>query len=570
MKYFIYKSTLTIGIIALLTYSCSDPLDIKPSSMRTGENFITSDENAIMAVNAIYNEMAKSHRWGNGRLESNYSDIGEMLADFSEMGSVKGDYDDLERMIEWRPYTDEIILDGIWQRCYTGIYKANYVLVNLPEAPIDESLKKRLMAEALFLRGHFFLRLVKVFGSVPLPTDIVYPSEYSNSVQETVHDGYLLAADDFLNAIPDLPEKSQYAPDDLGRATKGAAKAMLARLYLFQVGMDKEASESLWESVYKYSNEVITSGQYDLANNYATIFEPEGENNIESIFEVQYGASASLNQGIGAGTSAVGTTIQIRNGIRGAENKDLPGGWGYFQPTQLLVDEFEKGDPRLSSSVYGPNYNGGIVYGIPRNYDLGQMQSEYYNRKIAIDPVSEAASLSLAPSNGARNVRVIRYADVVLMHAESAYHLGKTGEAQNDLEKIRERARNSTYCKGYNNGSSRYTPTGKTNVLPKVTASGSDLLEAIWHERAVELALESQRYWDLVRTGRYLERLDVIRANSKDPLATELRFANLDLRANCEARCIEGPRGIKDIPVFPLPGVEAMQWNLKQLVDIYQ
>jgi len=569
MKKFINIPVLIVGIIALLTYSCTDRLDIEPSSLRTGENFVTSDENAIMAVNAIYNEMAKSHRWGNGQLESNYFEIGEMLADFSEMGSVKGDYDDLERMIEWRPFTDEIILNGIWKRCYRGIYKANYVLTNLPEAPINELLKKRLMAEALFLRGNFFLRLVKVFGSVPLPTNIIYPADYGNAVQETVHDGYMLAANDFRNAISNLPEKSEYAVEDMGRATKGAAQAMLARLYLLQVGMDKEANESLWDSVYSYTNTVITSGEYDLASNYASIFEPEGENNVESIFEVQYGESASLNQGIGASNSAIGNTFQIRCGIRGADNEGLPGGWGYFQPSQLLVDEFEDGDPRLSSSVYGPNYNGGIVYGIPRNFDLSQMQSEYYNRKIAIDPVLEADALSLAPSNGARNVRVIRYADVLLMHAEASYHLGKTGEALMDLEKVRDRARNSTYCKGYSNGSTGYVPTGNSNTLPIVNASGTDLLEAIWHERAVELSLESQRYWDLVRTGRYLDRLDVKKASSKDPLATELRFANMDIRANCQARCIEGPRGIKDIPVFPLPGVEAIQWNLTQLIDVY-
>ena len=427
-----------------------------------------------------------------------------------------------------------------------------------------------MKGEALFLRGYFFLELVKVFGSVPLPTDIIYPNEFNEVKQESVHDGYILAASDIRKAIALLPEKSQYSVEDLGRATKGAAQAMLARLYLLQVGMDKDAGETLWDSVYFYTNNVIVSGEYALAANYATIFEPEGENNVESIFEIQYGESASLNQDVGASPSAIGNTMQIRCGIRGAENEGLPGGWGYFQPTQLLVDEFEDGDPRLSSCVYGPNYNSGIVYGIQRNYNLSQMQSEYYNRKLAIDPVLEAEALSLAPSNGARNVRVMRYADVLLMHAEAAYHLGKTGEAQNDLEQVRERARNSTYCKGYNDGGRNYVPVNNTTILPNVTATGADLLNAIWHERAVELALESHRYWDLVRTGRYLERLDVIKATSKDPLATELRFANMDIRANCESRCIEGPRGKKDIPIFPLPGVEAIQWNLTQIVDAYK
>jgi hypothetical protein len=198
------------------------------------------------------------------------------------------------------------------------------------------------------------------------------------------------------------------------------------------------------------------------------------------------------------------------------------------------------------------------------------MQSEYYNRKIAIDPDLEAEALSLSPSNGARNVRVVRYADVLLMNAEAAYHLGKEGEARDDLEMIRARARNSTYCKGFKVDSKGYTPTGNSNILPEVTATGTDLLHAIWHERSVELALEGQRYWDLVRTGRYLERLNVKRETSKDPLATELRFANVDISSNCATRCIEGPRGKNDVPLFPLPGDEAIQWNLSQLVDAYK
>jgi len=198
------------------------------------------------------------------------------------------------------------------------------------------------------------------------------------------------------------------------------------------------------------------------------------------------------------------------------------------------------------------------------------MMSEYYNRHLAIDPELEAESLSTAASNSSRNLRVMRYADVLLMHAEAAYYLGSEGEALADLELIRDRARQSTFCKGYTRGSTDYEATHFAGNLPPVAASGQDLLEAIWHERSVELALEDMRYWDLVRTGRYLDRLDVIKATSKDPMATDLRFANIDLRGNCEARCIEGPRGTRDIPIFPLPGAEALKWNLTQLIDLYK
>lgn len=410
-----------------------------------------------------------------------------------------------------------------------------------------------------------------MFGSIPITEGIIPTESYGKIPQKNLHECFEIAASHFEKAIDRLPTKNQYESKNIGRATKGAAQAMLARLYMLQEGMDKDCQIAAWDSVYKYTDLVIKSGEYNLANNYATIHEPEGENNIESIFEIQFGSSSVLNSGSGTSREDIGTTSQIRCGIRSAQNEGLPGGWGYYQPSQLLVDEFEDKDPRLTCTVYGPNYNDGIVYGMKRNYDLSDMQSEYYNRHLAIDPELEAKDLMTATSNSSRNVRVIRYADVLLMNAEAAYHQGKESEALDKLEMVRQRARNSTFAKGFVLGKgSTYVNTGYSNNLPKVTTTGQELLEAIWHERSVELALEDMRYWDLVRTGRYLDRLDIVRATSKDPTATELRFANIDLRANCTARCIQGPRGVKDIPIFPLPGEEAIKWNLTQIIDLYK
>lgn len=555
--------------LSLLITSCTDFLDVEPSSLRTGDNFLNNDENAEMAINAAYNILAGHERWQGGLLESSAFYIGEILADYAEMGAHKGDYDDLERMIEWRPYTDEIILFGIWDRSYEGIYRCDYVLEGLPDAPVTPALKARIMGEAYFLRGMNILRLVKVFGNIPVEDGIILPDEYGKIPQKSMHEGFELAAECFRQGVVRLPKQSEYPASDMGRATKGAAQAMLARLYMLEAGMDKDAVTGAWDSVYKYTDLVIKSQEYGLIDNYARLFEPEGENSRESIFELQFGSSASLNIGLGGSRSAIGATSQIRCGIRSAENEGLPGGWGYYQPTQILVDEYEVKDPRLSCAVYGPNFNSGIVYGIKRNYNLSDMMSEYYNRHLAIDPVLEAEQLSTSASNSSRNVKVMRYADVLLMHAEAAWHLGHEGEAIADLEMIRQRARHSTYCKGYKLGSTTYDPTGWTGNLPPVNASGQDLLEAIWHERSVELALEDLRYWDLVRTGRYLDRLDVKKATSKDPMATVMRFSTIDLRGNCQARCIEGPRGVKDIPIFPLPGAEAIKWNLTQIIDLY-
>lgn len=566
----IVRKGTTSLIMLLLVSSCSF-LDIDPTAIRTGDSFMNDETNAELAINAAYNSLASHERWSDGLLESHSFYIGEIMADFAEMGSHKGDFDDLERMIEWRPYTDEIILYCTWKRCYDGIYRCDYVLENIGEAPISESLKQRIEGEAYFLRAMNILRLTTMFGSIPITEGIIPTESYGKIPQKNLHECFEIAASHFEKAIDRLPTKNQYESKNIGRATKGAAQAMLARLYMLQEGMDKDCQIAAWDSVYKYTDLVIKSGEYNLANNYATIHEPEGENNIESIFEIQFGSSSVLNSGSGTSREDIGTTSQIRCGIRSAQNEGLPGGWGYYQPSQLLVDEFEDKDPRLTCTVYGPNYNDGIVYGMKRNYDLSDMQSEYYNRHLAIDPELEAKDLMTATSNSSRNVRVIRYADVLLMNAEAAYHQGKESEALDKLEMVRQRARNSTFAKGFVLGKgSTYVNTGYSNNLPKVTTTGQELLEAIWHERSVELALEDMRYWDLVRTGRYLDRLDIVRATSKDPTATELRFANIDLRANCTARCIQGLRGVKDIPIFPLPGEEAIKWNLTQIIDLYK
>lgn len=561
----------SIALVTLLFASSCSFLDIEPTAIRTGDNFMNDETNAELAINAAYNSLASHERWSDGLLESHSFYIGEIMADYAEMGSHKGDFDDLERMIEWRPYTDEIILYCTWKRCYDGIYRCDYVLENISEAPISEALKQRIEGEAYFLRGMNILRLATMFGSIPITEGIIQPESYGKIPQKNLHECFEIAAHHFGEAINKLPTKNQYESKNLGRATKGAAQAMLARLYMLQEGMDKDCQIAAWDSVYKYTDLVIKSSEYALVNNYATIHEPEGENNIESIFEIQFGSSSILNSGSGNSREDIGTTSQIRCGIRSAQNEGLPGGWGYYQPSQLLVDEYEAKDPRLTCVVYEPNYNEGIVYGVKRNYDLSDMQSEYYNRRLAIDPALEAEALMTATSNSSRNVRVIRYADVLLMNAEAAYHLGREAEVQDKLEMVRQRARNSTYAKGFVAGKGNvYVNTGYSNNLPKVTATGQELLEAIWHERSVELALEDMRYWDLVRTGRYLDRLDVIKATSKDPTAIELRFANIDLRANCAARCIAGPRGVKDIPIFPLPGEEAIKWNLSQIIDLYK
>ena len=233
-----------------------------------------------------------------------------------------------------------------------------------------------------------------------------------------------------------------------------------------------------------------------------------------------------------------------------------------------MVNEFENGDPRLSCTVYGPNYNNGILYGEKKKYDRNEQGSEWLNRKAAL-PVKPALGKAAD-----RNIKLIRYADVLLMNAEAAFHLSKEGEARDKVNMVRQRARKSTYCMGYAQGKMDYsaTPTNTTNLLPDISASvtGQNLLNAIWHERRVELAMEQLRFFDLTRTGRFLDAMEQekevkrrtggVYANSYRP-AINTFFAGI--RNHISARCLNGPNGNK-VYVFPIPPTEVEAYGLQQ------
>jgi hypothetical protein len=326
-----------------------------------------------------------------------------------------------------------------------------------------------------------------------------------------------------------LPEKAEYAEADLGRATKGAARAYMARVIMYQLGTDNTNGHT-WADVRTYTQAVISSSQYALMANYAQIFEDEGENGVESIFEVQNFETTDEWGSIKTGTTA--TIFQ---------NNRSTWGWGFNNPTQSLVDEFEDGDPRLPCTAYT---DGDVVHGVMQQVDFPeQNETGFLNRKAAtVKPASTKAS--------GQNARKMRYADVLLMHAEASYFTGDESTARQVLNQIRERARQSTRPKGTEEGTLTYEPyaPGELDdalppILPVVT--GQALLDAIHHERRVELGMEGLRFWDQVRTGRFISSLP----------------------AEAQTRAME--RSITDgvvnpIPVMPIPLDEVQTWGLTQ------
>ncbi|WP_315819446.1 RagB/SusD family nutrient uptake outer membrane protein [Paraflavitalea speifideaquila] len=247
----------------------------------------------------------------------------------------------------------------------------------------------------------------------------------------------------------------------VGRVTKGTANTLIAKTKLYR---------NDWGAALAKCEEVISSTQYTLQSSFAKYFTEEGENTSESIFEVQMYENTN-------GSVKYGNSYNQVQGVRGSGDWDL--GWGFNVPTADLINAFEAGDPRKAATVL----TSGGPEGVPAS--LGAIQPNW-NKKVYTDPARRLAT-------GDRfgfwlNVRMLRYADVLLMAAEAANEVGgvaNTTKALGYLEQIRARAR-----------------AGNNAVLPPVvTTDKAALRTAIRHERRIEMAMEHERFYDLVRWG---------------------------------------------------------------------
>lgn len=454
--------SLLILLSAAMLGGCKGFLEKEPLTSVTTANFFQTEEDALRALTAAYSTLqydgqltpSGHFRWFWGDIVSDDSEKG---------GSGPNDAASLFRLenFEGRPANE--LLAAEWRADYDGVYYANVVLQFVPDIEMNPFLKARILAEAKFIRAYMYYQLVTVFGGVPLVTKTLSPSEdlIPRATEEEI---WAQIESDLKAAIPDLPMRSEYRPEDLGRVSQGAAQAMLLKAYVWQ---------KKWQDAATVAKEITDSGQYSLVPNYRDIFTEAGENGPESVFEIQY-----MNRSNGDwGRFEEGTLTNVFQRARG----DF-GGYGFNIPTQDLVDEFETGDPRLGFSIFKE----GDVMGDRGTFtkDKTGYPHDYYARKYFINR-SEEAPTGDANVNGPSNDRVIRYADVLLMYAEAAYHTNDEARARSLVNQVRARARGTN-----------------SSILPDVTASGNVLLGAIYHERRVELALEGHRFFDLVRSGR--------------------------------------------------------------------
>lgn len=348
-----------------------------------------------------------------------------------------------------------------YTECYNAIYFANEALVLANSMADTARTKKRLMAESLFLRSLMYYRLAQAFGGVPYVDKVLSQTDKTPG-RSTREEIWGHTETDLKWAAQNLPTRvERNSTGNSGRPTQNTAKALLAKVYMYQ---------KQWSNAFALTNEIISSGDNDLSTPYNEIFTEAKEYGPESVFEVYCEQKPSEQIYM----SSQHAQIQ---GFRGIPNL----GWGFNAPSQVLMDAYEAGDPRKKASII---QDGDTLDGKKSKADAASYK--FFNKKAYVS-LAERNLYGRAtdPQGYWSNIRIIRYADVLLMHAEAACELGNSTEALAKLEMVRERARG-----------------GNATVLPKITATNqSELRAKIHQERRIELAMEWERFFDLVRWG---------------------------------------------------------------------
>ncbi|MBN2480432.1 MAG: RagB/SusD family nutrient uptake outer membrane protein [Bacteroidales bacterium] len=476
MKTTFYK-LLIITLFASSFYACEDILNTELKGSYTTETFFVSEENAVLSVNAAYRPLSFATDGAEIWV------VGDTRSDDAIKGGDAGDKADAGDIDEFVENTNNGVVATIWGNYYEGITRCNYAIENIgamsPDI-INVELQARLVAEAKFLRAYYYFLLINIYGDVPVLLETKLASELQIA-PSTVSDIYLQIEKDCDEAQQVLPV--EYPVNHVGRATKGAALALLARSYLYQ---------EKWQDAYETAM-LLTQAPYtyQLMPNYQHNFNVAYENNSESVFEIQHLSRQDPFSG------------NLLNQVFAAP-ADYGMGEGYYfnQPTQDFVDAFETvniagtiyTDPRLDYTIGRENAQ------LPWIDDTIAYSSDWtetgYIAKKQLQPIAEIPGN--IKGDGDLNYTAIRYADVLLWIAEAYNEDGNSAAALIYLNAVRKRARE---CFQVDENLLNYpdTPEG---LLEDISVTDQDILrDMIRQERRTELGFEFHRYFDIMRYG---------------------------------------------------------------------
>ncbi|SEM83153.1 Starch-binding associating with outer membrane [Mucilaginibacter gossypiicola] len=441
-----------------------DFLDKAPLDSVNTSNYYKTAEDAVNAVNAAYQPLQRPKLY-NFRIWTT-----DIMAGNSITGAGGGT-DGIETQDEQNFVTTSAnagVLD-VYRGPAPGILQCNIVLQKVPAISMDETLKNRVLGEARFLRALYYFNLVRLFGDVPLITKPQVVGDDLKVKRAPKADVYALIIQDLTEAITALPAASSYSGADIGRASKGSATGLLAKVYL-TLG-DYQKTVDLCKQV--------TALGYSLNSNYADNFSATKKNTAESLFEVQY--SGATTYGFFDDFNQASWTSTFT----GPRNSDFVGGaYGWDQPTQEFVNDYESGDLRKDLTVLYPDCPAfdGKTY-------LASYSTTGFNLRKFLVPKSISPDYNTNPAD----FPVLRYADVLLMQAEAMNELGQAG-AEAPLNLVRNRAGLASVAGGLSKDAFR------TKVL---------------HERRMELAFEGQRWFDLIRVSNGQYGLDFLHSIGK-------------------------------------------------------
>ena len=445
---------------ALLVSSCEGFLDKDPIGTLDAGSFFQTEADAIQALNAAYKPLTFSNSnnnfyWAFGVLAGDEAIAG---GDGSRSGMVE-----IDALIH-TPRTEEI--NSFWKLQYSGITQSNLVLDKIQEISINPDAQNKIIGEALFLRSYYYFLLTQVFGDVPLFITLVSPDKLKTPRTPRLEIYNQILADCDL-ASARLPDR-QSAPD-AGRVTKGAALALAAKVSLYLKN---------WDKTLEYAAKIKALNVYALVQNYEDNFKENTQNNSESVWEIQH---SNLELGVGNSLNQWWTS------------KKITGGYGFAEVTESLFNAFETDDPRRRITIAMNNEDYfGVVY-----------KNSFSSTRYSIRKYLQSDSTVTQKADGDLNYGAIRYAEVLLWEAEALAELGRVGEAGLPLESVRARARAQA--------------TNPSTALPRITAMDKQsMIDAIRHERLVEMGFEMHRYFDLIRWGIAASKIPEFKAGKHE------------------------------------------------------
>lgn len=458
-----------IGILcttALLSSSCNKILDQELQGSFTPDNYFTSSTNAILAVNAAYRPLTFNAGASNAIWV-----LGDVASDDAIKGGNEGDQADFDAVDKFNILPTNSAVEAVWQNYYNGVFYCNVVLDGVPESntAVDEATRKSVVAQAKFLRAYYYFILTNAYGNVPLRLKVESgTAAHTPAVSQDAI--YTQIEKDCLEAFPDLPAPGE---EDFGRVTKGAAKALLAKTYLFHTALPNH-----YDLAIQAAEDVEGMG-YTLTQKYYDNFSASAKINSEAIFTINHTS----------GILGMGNELNAWFAPRSIN------GYGFFYPTQSLVDNYETAtngevDPRLD---YTLARNGHTYFETP--FDPSWSTTGYLTKKM-VQPLSEVPTTT--KNVGTVNYEALRLADILLVKAEALNESGRSDDALDPLNAVRKRARESYM---YDSNLPGY-PSIPNGLLPDITTTDQTQLRAIIRrERRSELALEFQRFFDVIRYG---------------------------------------------------------------------